>query len=416
MQIIYIAPFDLTRPAGHTTHIVNTVREMSKQGHHVILLAGECPRSLASEVEAIRVPLVRRPGLNSLSFGVFAAFTLLSKLRKVQRPAAVYARQFTAVSLPTTIASMAKLPTVLEINADPRNEQRTQGRHAISAAVESAELRWVLSRTSGVIAVTEAIAQRVTSDFLDARSGPPVHVVPNGVDTAVYRPKDRAECCERTGLDADRMRIVFAGSFQTWQGLEVLIEAMRVIADERDDTDLLLVGDGPLRASIEAQIQAAGLSERCRITGFVTDERASDFIGSSDICVAPYSLDAAADNVAQRDAFDAQMRGSPLKIYCYLASGLPTVASHFHEAGAYLAREGVGLAVPPGAARPLATALLDLLGDAERRAKMGAAARRLAVQRHDWAAVVRRYVQIAIATGTTTDSTPSARRITKASS
>ena len=81
---------------------------------------------------------------------------------------------------------------------------------------------------------------------------------------------------------------------------------------------------------------------------------------------------------------------SPLKVYEYLAAGLPVVASAVGQLPAALDGGRLGRLVRPGDAGALAAALAELRADAGRRAELRAAGRRAVLERHTWAQVVQR--------------------------
>jgi glycosyltransferase involved in cell wall biosynthesis len=96
-----------------------------------------------------------------------------------------------------------------------------------------------------------------------------------------------------------------------------------------------------------------------------------------DIAVAPYPADDGG-------------YCSPLKLFEYLAAGLPIVASRTGAVTSVLRDGHDGVLVPPGDPGALAAALADLRADPARRAALGRAARRTAVRGHSWQAAVDR--------------------------
>ena len=374
VRVLYLAPFDLTQPAGHTSHV----------------LATGCPDAIAGTVRFVAVPASHRPGLQSISFGAASAAVLAREIVR-RRPDAVYTRYFRSASLPILTARAARIPAVVEVNSDTANERRANRRGRLVSAVEVAEERIIYEAAGAIVCVTEAIADRVAS-VAPSASGK-TSVIWNGVDTELYRPLERTACAEKHGLDPQRKRVVFTGALQLWQGVPDLLTATARIARQRSDTDLLLVGDGPLRAEIEDGARSVGIEDRVRVTGFVSEETAAELIGASDVCAAPYNTDAIGEAVLDKARRGALMRGSPLKIYAYMACGRPVVASHFLEAGEHLEAVGAGVAVPPESPESLAGAILGLLADPTAAQALGERGREVAVARHSWSGVVDRYLR-----------------------
>lgn len=163
---------------------------------------------------------------------------------------------------------------------------------------------------------------------------------------------------------------------------------------------LRIIGGGPERQRLESLAAELRIDERVEFTGSVAPSEVPQLLAGLDIATAPYPLpDAGAEHYF-----------SPLKVYEYLAAGLPVVASAVGELPQLLqggpetpalpvtrgeastqgqplgARETVapGLTVPPGDIELLAQALWRLSHDPAQRARMGAAGRRLVEDEHSW--------------------------------
>jgi glycosyltransferase involved in cell wall biosynthesis len=145
---------------------------------------------------------------------------------------------------------------------------------------------------------------------------------------------------------------------------------------------LLVVGDGPERARLEADLAARGLAQAAQLTGAVDPGEVPGLLASMDVAVAPYP------NLEN-------FYFSPLKVYEYMAAGLPVVASRIGQL-AGLIRDGVnGILCPPGDSDALAEALERLRQEPEWGTRLGQAARATVLRDHTWAAVARRILRLA---------------------
>jgi glycosyltransferase involved in cell wall biosynthesis len=204
-----------------------------------------------------------------------------------------------------------------------------------------------------------------------------VHVAPNGVDPDRYRPDvDGAMVRRRHGLDG-RTVIGFVGTFGMWHGAPILARAARRVLAERPLARFLFVGDGRDRAECESIL--AGEHERAVFTGLVPQEHGPAHLAAMDILAAPH-----VDNPDGTRFF-----GSPTKLFEYMAMGRAIVASRLEQIGQVLDDERTALLVPPGDEAALAAALVRLIDDPALRARLGAAARARALERHTWEANVR---------------------------
>jgi glycosyltransferase involved in cell wall biosynthesis len=143
----------------------------------------------------------------------------------------------------------------------------------------------------------------------------------------------------------------------------------------------LIVGDGPERPHLEAELATRGLSEAVLFTGAVAPHEVPGLLASMDVAVAPYPK-------------LANFYFSPLKVYEYMAAGLPIVASRIGQLAELLHHEETALLCPPGDAPALAEALERLRHDAELSQRLGRAARATVLKKHTWNAVARRILSI----------------------
>ncbi|MEL7976462.1 glycosyltransferase family 4 protein [Isoptericola sp. F-RaC21] len=301
----------------------------------------------------------------------------------------------------TAWASDAGVPSVLEVNAPLVVEQRTH-RELVDEAGAERCARAAIGAATAVVAVSGPVAAWAA----DRAGGHPekVHVLSNGVDTGRIVPaadrcggrrdltdSSRGRVHGRQGAlhfgrdtSARRVRqvapaftVLFVGTLKPWHGLDVLVDAFAGLRARVPGARLLLVGDGPGRGDVLALAHERGVEGAVRATGAVRPADVVRHLHDADVAVAPYPpLD--------------DFYFSPLKVYEYLAAGLPVVASAVGELPDTLEHGDAGVLVPPGDADALADALVALAHDADRRATLGARAREVAVERHDWSVVVRR--------------------------
>jgi glycosyltransferase involved in cell wall biosynthesis len=134
------------------------------------------------------------------------------------------------------------------------------------------------------------------------------------------------------------------------------VKAVARVAEQRPNVHFVVVGDGPLRAEVEARVAAAGLADRFHLAGLRRD--VPDLLHSFDVF-----------------ALTSLWEGLPRVLPQAMAAGLPIVATAV-DGNAEAVESGVnGLLTPPGDTRALAAALLRLLDDPALAAEMGAAGR-----------------------------------------
>jgi glycosyltransferase involved in cell wall biosynthesis len=169
---------------------------------------------------------------------------------------------------------------------------------------------------------------------------------------------------------------VFAGAFRSWHGAIHLARAIRELRRRgRTDVAALFIGDGPERAAVQAE--AAGL-EHVVFTGALPYEQMPAALASSHIGVAPF-------DIAAHKPLSLGFYWSPLKIFEYMAVGLPVMAPASARIPQLIEHGREGLLYHPADPAALARTLEELT-DARLRASLGAAARDRAVREYSWRA------------------------------
>ena len=199
-------------------------------------------------------------------------------------------------------------------------------------------------------------------------------VNPNGVDTEKFRPDIGGAVVRRElGVSEDEALAGFVGTFGPWHGVLTLAEAIALLPDDCG-VRFLLVGAGRLRDEVERMVRSAGKAERVIFAGHVEHERVPALLDACDILLSPH--------VPLEDG--SEFFGSPTKLFEYMSMGKGIIASRLGQIGDVLANEETALLVEPGDAGELADAILCLGRSRELRESLGAAARRVAVERHTW--------------------------------
>ena len=277
-------------------------------------------------------------------------------------PDLVYERYSLWGRTATAWAAGRQVPSILEVNAPLPDEQATF-RELVAVEMAESTARDAFNAASVVTCVSEPVAGWVRS--MSARPET-IMVLPNGVDTQRIHPGNRPV------ISADApFTVGFVGTLKAWHGVEFLIDALA-----RTSTDgwrLLAVGDGPMRADLVRRAEALGVT--AEFTGAVAPDRIAGQLQRMDIGCAPYP--------GTGDHYF-----SPLKVYEYLAAGLPVVASAIGQIPDILDHGRLGRLVTPGDPDDLAAALQQLRSDRPERVRLAVAGRRQALARHTWVRVV----------------------------
>jgi glycosyltransferase involved in cell wall biosynthesis len=204
-----------------------------------------------------------------------------------------------------------------------------------------------------------------------------VRHIPHGVDTERFRPAtpaERAELRLRFGLPAEGRIVAFTGRLLRGKGLETLLEAF---ASQEQRAHLLIVGSGDgqmlsVEDVVRERITRPDLVGRVTMTGRV--DNVEDYLRAADVF-----------------AFPSEFEGLGLSLIEAQACGLACVGSRTGGIVDVIEEGVTGLLVNPGHATDLAATLGVLLSDEERRAALGAAARKRARYQFDVKESVDRY-------------------------
>jgi glycosyltransferase involved in cell wall biosynthesis len=108
-----------------------------------------------------------------------------------------------------------------------------------------------------------------------------------GTDTELFCPGDRGAARRDLGLPADGLRLLFIGNLVEVKGIPHLIEACRILAGEGMNLSADIIGDGPLRAQVQQQIDSSNLSPIVQLRGWRTPRELVNWYRACDLVVLP---------------------------------------------------------------------------------------------------------------------------------
>lgn len=210
--------------------------------------------------------------------------------------------------------------------------------------------------------------------------GGKIGISPNGVDLTLFGdppPRDDALAAE-LGLGEGPV-IGFIGSFYDYEGLDDLIAAMPMLRERHPAAQMLLVGGGPMDASLREQAANSPASDAIIFTGRVPHSEVELYYSLVDVLAYPRKKSRLTDLV------------TPLKPLEAMAQERIVAAS---DVGGHreLIEDGVtGLLFPPDDPAGLAASLARFIDDEPRWPAIRAAGRRHVADKHDWARNIDRY-------------------------
>lgn len=277
-------------------------------------------------------------------------FRLVGRVRTLLhavRPDVVVGHDYKADLVLRRAAKAESLPWVAIVHGYTAEDRKVRLFEALD--------RRAIRHASAVVVVSEGGREQVVAAGVEPAR---VHLIPNGIDVDAVRTaanEGRARLRAEWGLGPEHIALLALGRLSPEKGHRHLLEAVRRLpASELPHLSVLLVGDGPERAALEALAQG---DPRVRFLGWRTDPHAC--LGAADLFVLP-----------------SLREGLPLALLEALAVGLPVVATAVGGVPDALQQGALGTLVPPGDAAALGAALrASLLAPARGELTCGPAVR-----------------------------------------
>lgn len=357
-----IARLNIGGPARHTTLLDAGLRRLGYDTLLVYGTPGEAEGSLEHLVADLALPARRVPrlGRRVRPWDDVRSFVTVLRILRETRPHVVHTHTAKAGALGRVAATV--------YNLGRRRRDRcaivhTFHGHVLSgyfSPLGSQAVRW-MERILGlmsdrIIAISESQKRDLVERFRVAPARKVV-VVPLGLDLSpMYAVQSSPDARTLLGFDRDAFVVVYVGRFVPVKNVPLLLTAFAALVRMVPRARLALVGGGPLRATIEDQVRALGLSDTTKFLGWVEH-------------LAP--VYAAADLVV----LTSNNEGTPVALIEAMAAGRSVVATRVGGVPDLVEDGTTGRLVPPGDAATLAATLADLAHDASGRAALGAAAR-----------------------------------------
>ena len=322
---------------GQELRVLNEAAGMLRRGHEV-LIAAPTESRIFEEASRHGVPVRALPIRKKTLRGLRAMRELLTSMA----PSVVNTHSSTDT---WTVA----LASVGLRDAPPL----VRTRHISAPIPNNFTSRWLYRRaTASVVTTGEALRLQVIREVgLDADR---VTSVPTGIDLERFCAGDRLEARRALNLPEQGVIIGIVATLRSWKGHRYLVDAMT--GQGLEQAHLLIVGDGPGRDNLTAQIAATGQQRRATMAGNQSD--VVPWLRAMDIFVLPSYAN----------------EGVPQALMQAMATGIPVVTTAVGAIGELVRPDDTGLVVTPQDVPAIQAALRRLMGDAALRERLAAAA------------------------------------------
>ena len=379
MRILMIAPEPFFEPRGTPFSEYHRIRAMTTLGHQVDLVT--YPFGKDVEIPGLRIframrpPFVTRvkigPSLAKLPLDAFLTLTALRRALTGKYDAIHSHEEAGLIGI--VLSAVLRIPHLYDMHSS-LPQQLTNFAFSGSALIRRVFLiieRLMITRSKVVIVICPSLEDTVR----EIEPAAQVVLIENAPGSAEERaePAQAAAVREKFGLSPTTPLVLYTGTFEAYQGLDLLFASMKLVAEARPEARLLLAGGKPDQVEkARAEARAAGIEA---VTIFAGERPATEipaYLLACDALVSPRS----------------RGTNTPLKIYQYLRSGKAIVATRLLTHTQVLSDD---TAILTGVtAREFADGILTALNDRARAEAVGRSAKHLAETKYSYEAYLDR--------------------------
>jgi glycosyltransferase involved in cell wall biosynthesis len=378
LRVLMLAPEPFFEPRGTPFSEFHRIKALGELGHHVDLVTYPIGRDVnLPNLRIFRSP--RPPFVRRVPIGPSAVKVVLDALMLVTIGRRALTDRYDAIHsheemglVGVWLARWLGIPHLYDMHSSLPQQLsnfKFSGSTVLRRVFDAVEDEMV-----GKSDVVITICQELQDTVVAMGHGDRALLIENVMGGDVEEPPTLtpATIRERWGLAVEAPIVLYTGTFEAYQGLELLVDAaVRLSATHRDARVLVVGGEPAQVAAMQALVIARGASNVI-FTGQQPAREIPAFVASAAVLASP------------------RIRGTntPLKIYSYLRSGTPIVATDLLTHTQVLTPHVARLATPEPA--PFAAAIAGLLDDPQAGRRLAEAARRLSDERYSREVYLRR--------------------------
>jgi glycosyltransferase involved in cell wall biosynthesis len=379
VRILMIAPEPFFEPRGTPFSEFHRIRALTALGHQVDLVTYPFGQDVAMPglqlFRSLRPPFVRGvkvgPSIAKLPLDALLALTVIRRALSTRYDAIHSHEEGGLIGAP--LAALLRVPHLYDMHSS-LPQQLTNFAFSRSRLIRRVFLaieRFMIRRSRVVIVICPSLEETVREIDPHARTVL-IENAPGSADD-LATPAQASEIRRTLGLEPSTRVVLYTGTFEAYQGLDLLFDAMAIVARVRRDARLVLAGGKPDQIARErARARAAGIEA---VTIFAGERPPSDipaYLLAADVLVSPRS----------------RGTNTPLKIYQYLRAGKPIVATRLLTHTQVLSDDTAILT--GGTPQEFADGIVTALTDSARAATIGRRARDLAETKYSYEAYLER--------------------------
>lgn len=390
MRVLHVLDHSIPLHSGYTFRTLSLLREQRKLGwetHHLTSPKHTAPSEAEETVDGWHFFRTAAAGGSQLPVLAENALMRATEKRLLEvaqrvRPDVLHAHSPVLNVLPALrVGRQLGIPVVYEVRAfweDAAVDHGTTTEGSLRYRATRALETHALKQAAHVFTICEGLRRDIVDRGIPAAR---VTVIPNAVDVDAFSVGGQPDEALKNQLGLEGATVLgFIGSFYAYEGLDLLLDALPVLLQNRPELRVLLVGGGPQDAALKAQAHALGVADKVVFTGRVPHSEVQRYYDLVDVLCYP------------RHSMRLTELVTPLKPLEAMAQGRLLVAS---DVGGHkeLIRDGeTGVLFRAGNAPALVEAVLQLLSRRQDWPTLRAAGRRFVETERNWTVSAANYV------------------------
>ncbi len=371
---------------GSVTHTRGVIKGFKSNNKEILVLSNEDANWLKfDDIKVIPFPRTRRLSLfreteyiiNSIAFALRAIPVL-----QQYKPDVIYQRMCEFDLSGILLSFFLKIPLVIECNSS-KVKGTYWDKFRFSRLCSAIERNQMIG-SSVIVTISEQMR-----DVLYELGYPKNRILVNynGVnenefDTTEQRNEAR-RVREKFDIGPDKIIAGFVGTFGEWHGIPTLVESIVEVTKKNNDIFFVLIGDGRLKQFAEDAINKGDSKKQVIFTGIVKPWEVGAYLASCDLLLSPHS----------KSPDGQKFFGSPTKLFEYMASRKPIIASDLDQIGKILDHDQTAVLVEPNNPQALTKAIFRMSKDADLRKKVADNARECVIKKYTWEHNVKKVIE-----------------------
>lgn len=347
-KILYVAPAEIVPGnVGGSVHVEEVARGLARLGYEMHLLLRKKKGLPREEVLDSGIRLYRYVPNYKPRFFLFMAKKFAKRLTKKISPDFIIERYYNFGGAGVWAARQFNIPLMLEVNSPAVDHKGSMKKRLDSLLMIKPMKRYrefICRSASDIITPLKSIIPPVIEKDR-------IHQITWGAAVERFHlSPDKKEYRKKLGIRMDKKVFLFMGAFRKWHGVWDLAKAVLMMKKGADDLHyiVMMVGGGPEVKALKQWVMENGLEDDIVFTGSMPYEHIPDYCAAADVGVAPYNPD-------MHKQLILGFYWSPLKIFEYMAAGIPVITIDIDPLNKIVNDREEGWLYPQGNIRELAS-------------------------------------------------------------